>query len=121
MIGVGIDAVDIARFRRVLARRAGLAERLFTEAERADLAGRTDAVAGLAARFAAKEAAWKALGMGLGAAGWHDVEVLRSDGGRPRLAVHRRVALRATALGVSGWHVSLTHTATTAEAVVVAE
>ncbi|MDQ1394938.1 MAG: holo-[acyl-carrier protein] synthase [Acidimicrobiaceae bacterium] len=117
MIGIGIDAVDVERFRRLLARRPGLADRLFTAGEQSVGSG----VAGLAARFAAKEAAMKALGVGLGAFRFHDVEVVRLEGGAPTLRVTGAAEALATALGVRTWLVSLTHTSTMAEAVVVAE
>ena len=114
MIGIGIDAVDIDRLGQMLARRPGLAERLFTDDER--LVG----LPGLAARFAAKEAAMKALGVGLGAFGFHDVSVVREESGAPRLLVVGAAADLAAAMGVTAWKVSLTHTDALAEAVVVA-
>jgi len=115
VIGIGIDAVEVGRFRRVLARRPALAARVFTEGERAV------GVQGLAARFAAKEAAMKALGVGLGAFAFHDVEVVRAPSGAPSLRVTGQASVLAARLGVSSWKVSLTHTATMAQAVVVAE
>ena len=116
MIGIGIDAVDIERFRTLLDRRPGLADRLFTEGERSVGSG----VAGLAARFAAKEATMKALGVGLGAFRFHDVEVVRLESGAPDLRVTGTAETLATSRGVRGWKVSLTHTHLVAEAVVVA-
>src|SRR5260221_5877220 len=80
LIGIGIDAVEIDRFRRVLARTPGVARRLFTEGERAYGGRFKDPAPRLAARFAAKEAALKALGVGLGAFAFHHVGV----GGGPR-------------------------------------
>ena len=115
MIGIGIDAVDVERFGIVLARRPAMATRLFTPGELA-----RPAVRSLAARFAAKEAAMKALGVGLGAFGFHDVEVVRADSGAPSLAVTGRAADLAAAARVSSWKVSLTHTDLIAEAIVVA-
>jgi holo-[acyl-carrier protein] synthase len=120
-VGVGIDTVEVARFRDFLARRPLVVGRLFSEAERQLLAGRSDPVPGLAARFAAKEAAMKALSTGLGGIDFADVEVLRDKGGAPRLAVSGRASVRATALGVKNWHVSLSHTDQLATAVVVAD
>ena len=120
VVGIGIDAVDIERFRAVLARRPSLLERLFTDDERAIAAGR-DMSPRLAARFAAKEAVLKALGVGLGAAAFRDVEVVRADGGVPRLALSGRAAALAETRGVRRWHVSLTHTDVVAVASVVAE
>jgi holo-[acyl-carrier protein] synthase len=120
VIGIGIDLVEIDRFRRVLERRPGVSRRLFTRYELESLAQRTDPVPGLAARFAAKEAAMKALGVGLGAFAFGDVEVRRLRSGAPELHVSGRAAALAGSKGVGAWSVSLTHTARTASAVVVA-
>jgi len=120
VIGIGLDAVDIERFRDVLARRPGFVARVFSEGEQADLAGRLDAVPGFAARFAAKEATMKALGVGLGGFALGEVEVVRGPGGAPVLRASGRAAVLAESLGVSILHVSLTHTDLVASAVVVA-
>lgn len=114
IVGVGIDVVDIARFGESLARTPGLAERLFTPAER------TRPPASLAARFAAKEAVAKALGAP-GDMHWHDAEVVSESSGRPRLELAGTVLARAEALGVSATHLSLSHDAGIASAVVVLE
>lgn len=121
MIGMGVDAVDVERFRRLLIRRPGLAQRIFTEAERAYVSTRVDPVPGLAARFAAKEATMKALGTGIGGMRFSEVEVLGTRSGAPQLEVSGLAASRAAALGVQTWHVSLTHTDSLAAAVVVAD
>ena len=118
LLGLGIDSVDIPRFARILDRRPALAERLFTPAERRYAAGLANPVPTLASRFAAKEAVMKALGVGLGAFGWEDVEVERQEGGAPRLLVSGRAASLAAGRGVAGWYLSITHTATVASAVV---
>jgi holo-[acyl-carrier protein] synthase len=112
--GVGIDVVEIARLERALARTQGLAGRLFTEAER-DLPVRS-----LAARFAAKEALAKALGGPRGLL-WTDAEITVGAAGRPELKVYRTVAEAAARLGVTRWHVSLSHDGGLATAIVVAE
>ena len=119
--GIGVDAVDVARFRTVLARRPGLSERLFSDAERAYAGAGRDPGPRLAARFAAKEAVWKALGVGLGAADLRDVEVVRGADGAVALAVVGRAADLAARRGVAVWHLSLTHTDQLAVASVVAE
>lgn len=116
--GVGVDAVDVARFAAVLTRRPTMAGRLFTDGERHD--GRGDPQR-LAARFAAKEATMKALGRGLGSVAWHDVEVVRLPSGAPELRLTSSAQALADARGVARWHVSLTHTETVAVAMVVAE
>jgi holo-[acyl-carrier protein] synthase len=92
-----------------------MAERLFTEGERAIVG-----VPRLAARFAVKEAVMKALGVGLGAFAWHDVETVRTESGAPELVLRGAAAELASCRGVSQWLVSLTHTDTTAVAVVAA-
>lgn len=120
IVGIGVDAVDVERFRRSLARTPSMRVRLFTAAELAALAPRADPVPSLAARFAAREATMKALGVGLGAFGFHDVWVERAASGAPSLVVTGAAASLADAHGVTTWHLSITHTASTAIAYVVA-
>jgi holo-[acyl-carrier protein] synthase len=114
IVGVGIDVVDIARFEQALTRTSNLAARLFTEGER-KLPPHS-----LAARFAVKEALAKALGAPRGLL-WTDAEIVTNDGGRPALKVAGTVAAAAARLGVTNWHVSLSHDAGIASAVVIAE
>ena len=114
--GVGIDLLEIDRLERALARRPRLADRLFTEAERAYAAGRARPGQHLAARFCAKEAVAKALG--LEAWSFRDVEVV-SDGGKPAIRLSGVASERAIELGVYV-EVSLTHTRRDAAAVAVA-
>jgi len=121
VVGVGIDAVDIDRLRGMLARRRHLAQRLFTSGELAYAHQASDPVPRLATRFATKEAVMKALGLGLGAFGFHDVEVLRDGLDAPRLTLHGTAADLAQVAGVARWHLSLTHTDALALAAVVAE
>ena len=113
MSGVGIDLLEIARLERALERRPRLAERVFTDAERAYAAARARPVMHLAARFCAKEAVAKALGMT--AWSWRDVEVVATDAA-PDVRLTGGVAQRAAELGVTA-SISLTHTDTTAGAV----
>ena len=115
MIGLGVDAVDVDRFEQVLARTPRMAERLFTDDERS-----VSATSRLAARFAVKEAVMKAMGVGLGSFGWHDVETVRTESGAPELLVRGGAASLADGLGITRWMVSITHTDTTAVAVVAA-
>jgi holo-[acyl-carrier protein] synthase len=119
--GIGVDAVDVGRFRAVLARRPRLVGRLFTDGERSYASRTADPGPRLAARFAAKEAVLKALGVGIGAAAFRDVEVVRGADGVPRLALAGRAAALARAQGVRRWHLSLTHTDLVAVASVLAE
>ncbi|HEY4330986.1 MAG TPA: holo-ACP synthase, partial [Ilumatobacteraceae bacterium] len=110
MIGVGVDAVEIERFRQSLARTPTMRTRLFTAAELDYVAPKSDPVPSLAARFAAREAVMKALGVGLGAFGFHDVWVTRADSGAPSLEFAGAAAQLAARRGVSAWHLSITHT-----------
>lgn len=114
IVGIGIDVVDIARFGATLERSPRLAERLFTEAER------VLPLNSQAARFAAKEAFAKALGAPVGLV-WTDVTVRRVDGGAPEFDYVGTVAERVAALGISKVHVSLSHDAGIASAMVVCE
>jgi holo-[acyl-carrier protein] synthase len=120
IVGVGIDVVPVARFAESLERTPALADRLFRPAERVTLAGAPRTAESLAARFAAKEALAKSLGAGGGMA-WTDAEVLVDDVGRPSLVVIGTVLARATSLGVTRFHVSLSHDGGIASATVIAE
>lgn len=114
IVGIGVDIVDVERFGRALSTAPGLKRRLFTEPE-FDLPVRS-----LAARFAAKEAVAKALG-GPGALRWRDVSIVRCENGAPTLLVSGTVAARADALSIEHWHISLSHDAGMAIAMVIAE
>jgi holo-[acyl-carrier protein] synthase len=112
---IGLDLLEIDRLERALSRRPRLAERLFTDGERAYAASRARPGQHLAARFCAKEAVAKALG--LRAWSFRDVEVVGGDG-PPRVALHGAAAARARALGVQV-RISLTHTTEDAAAVAI--
>lgn len=120
VVGVGIDLVDVERFRISLARTPSMRERMFTPGEREYAETANDPAERYAARFAAKEAVMKAMGVGLGAFGFHDVEVVRADGGAPSLRIAGPAEILAVERGILVWQLSLTHTATSAGAVVVA-
>lgn len=114
IVGVGVDACSVQRWRAACERRAGFAERWLTSAEAA-LPPESQA-----ARFAAKEALAKALRIDQGL-GWHDAWVRTDAAGRPWFEVTGSVAERMAELGVTRVHVSLTHDAGIALAFVVAE
>ena len=116
-VGVGIDLVEVERLREALSRRPQLATRLFASSEIADARGKIEA---LAARFAAKEATMKALGVGMGAVGFAEIITSRLEGGAPAVTLVGRAHRRAQLLSVSELKVSLTHTHVTAGAIVVA-
>jgi holo-[acyl-carrier protein] synthase len=115
--GVGIDLLEIERMERALERRPRLAERLFTDAERAYAARRARPAQHLAARFCAKEAVAKALALDV----WNpcDVEVVAAEAGAPGVRLSGHAAARADELGVKV-SVSLTHSRGMAGAVAVA-
>ncbi len=114
--GIGIDLIEIGRIERAIARRPLLAERLFRPAELAFARSRPRPARHLAARFAAKEAAVKALG---GGCPLRAVEVVGGGGEPPTLRLHGRAAELARAGGI-GLLVSLTHSRETAAAAVLA-
>ncbi|QLE72571.1 holo-ACP synthase [Streptomyces rectiverticillatus] len=120
IVGVGIDVAEIDRFDAALRRTPGLAARLFADGELYLPSGERRGIASLAVRFAAKEAVAKALGAP-GNLLWTDAEVTTESSGQPRLVVRGTVAARAEELGVTSWHVSLSHDAGVASAVVIAE
>jgi holo-[acyl-carrier protein] synthase len=120
LLGLGLDLVDIDRFRHVLARRPGMIGRLFTAEEQAYASTFRDPSPTLAGRFAVKEAVMKALGVGLGAFSFTEVTVRRLDSGQPELAVLGAALDLARARAVGSWMVAISHTDTVASAVVAA-
>lgn len=119
ILGVGIDVIEIARVESALARWRRLRERLYTAAELEYCAGRGRPGASLAARFAAKEAARKALSPVLpGVVPWREIEVVM-DRGRPQIALRGKAARLARGCGVESLPVSLTHSREYACAVVL--
>ena len=120
VVGVGVDLCEVGRMRRVLARTPTFGARVFTAAERTYCDRRNDPAERYAARFAAKEAVLKALGVGLGACALRDIEVGRKASGAPSIVLHGGAAELAASRGVTAWQVSLSHTATIAQATVLA-
>ncbi|MGH7620320.1 MAG: holo-ACP synthase [Gemmatimonadaceae bacterium] len=124
ILGVGVDAIDIARIEHMFARYGTrMLERLFTRAELAYLSTKAFPAQHIAVRLAAKEAAYKALS-GNDAAraiGWREVEVMSRSDGAPELRLHDRAAARFAELRGARVHVTLTHSQATAVAVVIVE
>ena len=120
MIGIGLDVVEIERFRTSLARTPGLKTRLFRPDERAYAELRNDPTERYAVRFAAKEAVMKALGCGIGEVAMFDIEVERADSGAPSVRLHGSALAKAGELGVARWLLTLTHTSRDAQAIAVA-
>ncbi|MCW2769495.1 MAG: holo-ACP synthase [Aeromicrobium sp.] len=114
IIGIGVDVVDLGRFRESLDRTPTLRDRLFTPAE-AELP-----LESLAGRFAAKEALAKAMGAPSGLS-WQDFEIVHTPRGAPEFALHGAAPERLSALGIATIHLSISHDTTIATAFVVAE
>ncbi|MER7816596.1 holo-ACP synthase [Streptomyces sp. NPDC096153] len=120
IIGVGIDVAEIDRFEEALRRTPAMADRLFLRSELLLPSGERRGIASLAARFAAKEAVAKALGAPAGLL-WTDCEVYVEDSGRPRRRGTGTGGAAARERGVRSWHISLSHDAGVASAMVIAE
>lgn len=118
IVGIGVDVVDLARFAGVVERTPEILNRLFTAAEQLNSEGQQLQIHSLAGRFAVKEAVAKALGAPAGME-WHDCVV--SNGGQPTVTLSNTVAAVSDSLGVTNWHVSLTHDGPVAIAYVIAE
>jgi holo-[acyl-carrier protein] synthase len=124
ILGIGVDAVEIARVEQMFAkRREQMLKRLFTDDELTFLNGKAFPAQHIAARLAAKEAAYKALsGNDLARGiGWREIEVFSQGDGSPRLRLHGRAATRFEELAAATIHISLTHSHATAVAVVIVE
>ena len=123
IIGHGVDIVETSRIEQLLGDHPErFLERVFTPGEQADSESNKRQLEHLAARFAAKEAALKALGTGWSQGiGWTDIEVVRADNGKPSLNITGRAAEIAADLGITSWHISLSHISTHAIASVIAE
>ena len=125
ILGLGVDVCDVERIRRALEAPTGerFRARVFTAAEQAYCeARRRGRFASYAARFAAKEAAMKALGTGWAeGVGWHDFEVVRGVNGPPRLALHGKAAALARRRGMGRWLLAMSHAGAAAVASVVVE
>ena len=114
----GIDLAEVHRLREVrTALRERFYRRVFTPAELAEIGDSFEDAAG---HFAAKEAASKALGTGIGYVAWHDLEILHGQWGAPQLFLYGRALQVAEKLGWSSWSVSITHSTELAAAVVTA-
>jgi holo-[acyl-carrier protein] synthase len=123
ILGVGHDQVELARFGQIMDRFGShFLDRCFTPEEIEFCCRRSDPTAGLAARFAAKEAAAKALGTGFSRGiGLKDIEVRRQKDQRPTIHLHGDAAAHAARLGVAHIHLSLTHSRELASAFVIIE
>ena len=107
IIGIGVDVVHVYRLKR-WEKIPGLFQRFFHEAELGSALPRGEAgILSLAARFAAKEAVMKVLGTGVRGVGWHDIEILSDERGKPVVLLHGRASERASTVGIGSIAVSL--------------
>ena len=120
MIGIGVDLCEVDRMRSALDRTPTLRGRVFTDAEQAYCDRRKDPTERYAARFAAKEAVMKAMGVGVGACKWREIEVARAASGAPSVVLHGGAERLAKERGILGWRLTMTHTHRVAEAIAVA-
>jgi len=122
IISIGIDIIEVARVQQSITRTSRFRERVFTPAEIEYCEARSAKFQHYAARFAAKEAAFKALGTGWsGGVGWHDVEVENESNGAPRLKLSGRAFDIFRSLGAARAHLSISHTGDYAIAQVILE
>jgi holo-[acyl-carrier protein] synthase len=118
MIRTGVDVIEVARIDEAILRHGErFFQRFFSAQELIDAGGRTPA---LAARLAAKEAAAKALGCGIGDVGWKEIEIVSGSRREPELVLHGAARRLARDLGLREWSVSLSHTHEHALALVIA-
>jgi holo-[acyl-carrier protein] synthase len=120
VIGIGVDLCEVDRMRTALARTPSLRDRVFTEAEQAYCDLRADPTERYAARWAAKEAVLKAMGLGVGACKWREIEVARAESGAPSLVLHGTALQLSEGHGITEWKLTMTHTHRVAEAIAVA-
>ncbi|MCU1455973.1 MAG: holo-(acyl-carrier-protein) synthase [Actinomycetia bacterium] len=120
ILGLGTDLVELPRFRLAMSRRVNFETKLFSPQEQEYSNRYKDPAPRFAARFAAKEAVMKALGVGLGAFPLRDVEVERARSGAPSVRLYGKAAAIAEKRGVREWRLSLTHSSETAMAVAIA-
>ncbi|MEZ5229253.1 MAG: holo-ACP synthase [Acidimicrobiales bacterium] len=118
VVSIGVDVVEIDRIRRITVSRSGFVRRVYTDDESRYALAARDPAERFAARFAAKEATMKALGVGLGGVDFRDMAVSKAPSGAPSLVVSGRAAIRANELGIGGWLLTLSHSDTIAIAVV---
>ena len=117
-VAAGVDLIEIGRLQGTIQRHGDrFLKRVFTQRELDEVGQDMPSLAG---RFAAKEAVAKALGTGIGAVAWQEIEVLRGEARQPLLHLHGEASRLADSLGLQEWSLSLSHTHTHAIAMVVA-
>jgi holo-[acyl-carrier protein] synthase len=119
-IRVGVDVVGVERLERLVRDDEDRQRELFTQRELDYCSGKRRQYEHMAVRFAAKEAVLKAMGLGLGACGWREIEVTRAESGVPSIVLHGRARALADERGIRSWRLTMTHTHRLAEAIAVA-
>lgn len=121
IVGIGTDIIEITRIKAAIIQRPRLQERLFTVGELQYCFRKPNPWPSLAARFAAKEAIMKALGVGLWVCGFQEMEVVKKQEGPPFIRLDGKALVLAQGQGINHWHLSLSHNKTEAVAFVLAE
>ena len=122
IVGLGLDVVDVARVASILERSAdSFLRRILHADENAARARTAEGPAYVSGQFAAKEAVMKALGTGMAGAAFGEIAVLRDQGGAPYVRLEGKTAELANGLSIERWHISITHSRSTAAAVAIAE
>lgn len=121
ILGFGTDLIEVGRIEESIRKRPRMAEKILTEKELAYCMRRKSPFMSVAARFAAKEAASKALGCGFREFGFHDLEVINDELGKPEIHFYGRALEKFTALGGKKAFISISHTDKHALAEVIIE
>jgi len=123
IVGIGIDLIEPERIQAIYARhQQRFLQRILTETERAYVLRHAEPSQRIAGRWAAKEAAFKALGTGLASGiGWKDAEIINESSGKPTLIFHGKASERAAELGATLFHITITHSNSLAMAQVILE
>ena len=110
LYGVGTDSIEIVRIRTAIQKIGGrFVQKIFTDNEKEYCESKRNPYESYAARFAAKEAVLKALGMGLGGCKWTDVEIINQESGRPEVVLHGQAAQTASKKNIASVLISLSH------------
>lgn len=121
IIGIGTDLIETSRVKGAINRRKGFLTRVFTQEEQDYCFSRDNPWPSFAVRFAAKEAVMKSLGVGFSQCSFNEIEIIKTDGGKPLIRLYGKALTIANSKGINYWHVSLSHNKTQSLAFVVAE
>ena len=122
IFGIGTDIIEVERVKRKVESSHGFKGKVFSQKEIDYCESQSFKAENYAARFAAKEAFFKALGTGwIGEMAFHEIEILRDDSGKPEIILHGKAKEYTKSKGIKKFHLSMTHIKTMAQAFVVLE